>query len=166
MSLVSERDGEGEFDSVESDLGFKYYFFIYCLVASRIYLKEGRFLVVTPFYNLQVAVRAWGRLLAQVLDEEALSSEPSSLTSLPSPEISKCIPGSLSSARTSAELEHLMLKNQRSAAWFSHADSKLIGNVQAVCAVHQHSHFKVRLEMVQTAQLLLTKCSRYAIFSN
>jgi hypothetical protein len=67
----------------------------------------------------------------------------------------------LSSAQTSSDIEQLMSKNKRTPTWLSYADTKLMGNVRSVCLVHRHSHPKVRREMALTAELLISKCSRY-----
>ncbi|KAF4519601.1 hypothetical protein B566_EDAN003768 [Ephemera danica] len=107
-----------------------------------------------------VAVRAWGRLLTQVLDDEALPAEESVPNFNPDLKTPIQEGNTLSSARTSTDLEQIISQSKRTPAWFTHADTKLMGNVRAVCLVHRHSHPKVRMELVHTVELLVTRCSR------
>ncbi|CAB3376131.1 Hypothetical predicted protein [Cloeon dipterum] len=98
-----------------------------------------------------VALRAWGRLIAQVMDvplgSQMIGGEEEK-------------PKSLSSASNLAEVQQVISDNKRNAAFFKLADQMLQANVEAVCSAQNHSHHKVRLELIASAKLILVKCSK------
>jgi hypothetical protein len=95
-----------------------------------------------------MAIRAWGRLIAQVMDDPRVVSD--SMES----------PTPLQSASSITEIQQTIAKNERNEAFFKLANQWLLSNVEAVCKAQSHSHYKVRMELVASAKLLLIKCSR------
>ncbi|XP_014469143.1 PREDICTED: TELO2-interacting protein 1 homolog [Dinoponera quadriceps] len=106
-----------------------------------------------------MAVRAWGRIISLIMhdkEETVLSVETLM-------KADTCYNTCLlnTSARTKTfDKENYLKQDVRNQHWFEAAASKLGSSVQLLEKVRSHSHYKVRLELVESINLVLQNCFR------
>jgi len=114
----------------------------------------------------QLAVKAWGEIIALVMEDTDASDaslhldmqcsiNPSTTVVQEDPLEMKwqdCSRGSM--------LQSLQEKS-RTTQWYRAAAEKLAVSVQAIGMVQRHSHWKVRMALMSSCHVLLSRCCRF-----
>ncbi|KZC03991.1 TELO2-interacting protein 1 like protein, partial [Dufourea novaeangliae] len=109
-----------------------------------------------------VALRAWGRVISLVMKDKFEENDTPLLDVLTKVNTAPNINLSVSSPHITDrnELEKHLKSATRTKEWFNASATKLNILVQQLDVLMRHSHYKVRKELVETIQLLLTTCPR------
>lgn len=104
-----------------------------------------------------MAVRAWGKIISLVMhdkEETVLSIEELVKTSNYITNVDTSVYNKI------CEKESYLKQDIRDQNWFEAAAIKLGGCVQLLEKVRSNSHYKVRLELIESISLVLQNCFR------
>ncbi|CAK9829945.1 TELO2-interacting protein 1 homolog [Anthophora retusa] len=110
-----------------------------------------------------IALRAWGKVISLVMKDKLEEEEDGtpSLNDLIKISKEKCTDTTESLPnKNHSELEKHLKSATRSKEWFNASATKLNILVQQLDVLKKHSHYKVRKELVENINLLLTTCPR------
>jgi hypothetical protein len=119
----------------------------------------------------QLAVKAWGEIIALVMEDTDASDASLHLDMQfsinPSPTVVQEDPLDTKWQDCSREsmLQSLQEKN-RTTQWYRAAAEKLAVSAKAIGMVQRHSHWKVRMALMSSCHMLLSRCCRFgSLFS-
>jgi hypothetical protein len=111
----------------------------------------------------QLAVKAWGEIIALVMEDTDASLPPGMQFSIsPSTTVMQEDPLDTEWQDCSREsmLQSLQEKN-RTPEWYRAAAKKLAVSAKVIGMVQRHSHWKVRLALTSSCHVLLSRCCRF-----
>jgi len=120
----------------------------------------------------QLAVKAWGEIIALVMEDTDASDASLHLDMLqcsinPSTTVVQVDPLEIKWQDCSREsmLQSLQEKS-RTTQWYRAAAEKLAVSAKAIGMVQRHSHWKVRMALMSSCHVLLSRCCRFdSLFS-
>lgn len=112
--------------------------------------------------EFQLAVRAWGRIVSLVMKDKIEEDDTLSLNDLIRINNEEHINPikSFPNLKDRSELEKHLKSAKRNKEWFNACAIKLNILVQQLDVLKRHSHYKVRMELVENINLLVTTCCR------
>jgi hypothetical protein len=124
---------------------------------------------LTVAYLFQLAVKAWGEIITIVMEDDNASDAPERISmpfSINRPAVvmqEDPLCNKWKDCSRESMLRSLQEKN-RTPEWYCAAAEKLALSVKAVGMVQRHSHWKVRMALVSSCYLLLSRCCRFGSF--
>jgi len=112
---------------------------------------------------LQIAIRAWGRIISLVVhdkDEEDTEEETLSIETLMKKSCSISTDTSHSTYNGKYDIKHNLKGTTRNKEWFKAVAIKLGACIQLLDQVRSHSHYKVKRELVESISLILENCRK------
>ncbi|XP_043265023.1 TELO2-interacting protein 1 homolog isoform X1 [Colletes gigas] len=108
-----------------------------------------------------LALRAWARIVSLVMKDKEEDDTPL-LSTLIQLNNDKCtdVLESPSYTEDKINIEKHLKSKTRSKEWFNASATKLNILVRQLSVLKRHSHYKVRMELVENIHLILTTCSR------
>jgi len=114
----------------------------------------------------QLAVKAWGEIIALVMEDTDASDASLHLdiqcSINPSTTVVQEDPLEIKWQDCSREsMLHSLQEKSRTTQWYRAAAEKLAVSTQAIGMVQRHSHWKVRMALMSSCHVLLSRCCRF-----
>ncbi|CAH0559229.1 unnamed protein product [Brassicogethes aeneus] len=109
-----------------------------------------------------IALKAWGRLVSILMAHYGAPDEPFNMKNLKNILNKEDLKYNNKSRHleSSNDVEEYLNSQKRNSQWYKTADSKMKIMVLGFCKLVYHSHYKVRLELVEMSGLLIEDCYR------
>lgn len=131
----------------------------------KIQLSERRKGSLCGGQTFQMAIRAFGRTVALIMEDED-GDEKLTFESITRKEnMKKSLDplGKFLKLEGEKGMKEHLERTERSEAWLEAASLRLNGSIRSLVGLVGHAHPRVRKELLSVAKLLLSRCSRYLL---
>jgi hypothetical protein len=117
----------------------------------------------------QLAVKAWGEIIAIVMEDNNASDASENISmpfsvNPPAGVMQEDPLGNKWQDCTRESMLKCLQEKSRTPEWYCAAAEKLALSVKSISMVQHHSHWKVRMSLASSCYLLLSRCCRFGSF--